>query len=266
MDDRPACLKEHWDAFCNEGVVAAYAYRPPYPDEAIDGLAGLVSSSASVVDIGCGTGEIARRLAPCFSRVDAIDASTAMIRRGQQSANGTHPGLQWICARVEDWQFTTTYDLAVAAGSLHWMQWSVVLPKLAQALGAHGLLAILPDGGASPVRVPWQPSLTSLIGEYSAMRNWVPVDVVQEIAGRGLFQETHRFSTAPVAFRQSVDEYVEYMHSQAGLSRAKMAAEAVAEFDRHLRNLVEPYQDVDCHLTFEVTSTVVCGRPLRGQS
>jgi hypothetical protein len=98
------------------------------------------------------------------------------------------------------------------------------------------------------------------------MRNWVPVDVVQEIAGRGLFQETHRFSTAPVAFRQSVDEYVEYMHSQAGLSRAKMAAEAVAEFDRHLRNLVEPYQDVDCHLTFEVTSTVVCGRPLRGQS
>jgi SAM-dependent methyltransferase len=264
MDDRPAFLRDNWDTFSDEGVVAAYAYRPAYPDEAIDILAGLARSSARVVDIGCGTGGIARRLAPRVSRLDAIDASAAMIRRGQGSANGSHPNLHWICARVEDWQATTTYDLAVAAGSLHWMQWSIVLPKLAQALEPHGLLAILPDGGASPVRVPWQASLTSLIVEYSAMRNWVPVDLVSEITSRGLFCQTRRFATAPVTVSQSVDEYVEGLHSTAGLARAKMAPHAAAEFDRHVRGLVEPYQDGASRLTFEVTTTLVCGRPLNG--
>jgi hypothetical protein len=106
------------------------------------------------------------------------------------------------------------------------MQWSIVLPKLAQALEAHGLLAILPDGGASPVRVPWQVSLTSLIVEYSTMRNWVPVDLVSEIASCGLFCETRRFATAPITVGQSVEEYVEGLHSAAGLSRDRMAPRA----------------------------------------
>jgi SAM-dependent methyltransferase len=264
MDDRPACLRENWDAFRDEGVAAAYAHRPAYPDEAIDLLARLVSSSACVVEVGCGTGEIARRLAPRVSRVDAIDASAAMIRRGQQSANGTHPGLHWICARVEDWQFTVTYDLAVAAGSLHWMQWPVVLPKLAQALGQNGLLVILPGGGASAEQLPWRASLRSLIAEYSTMRNWVPFDVVDEITRRGLFQEIGRLATAPVICRQGVDDYIESLHSTAGLSRTRMAPHAVAEFDKRVKQLVEPHRDADSALSFEVTTTLVCGRPLHG--
>jgi DNA-binding transcriptional ArsR family regulator len=43
-------------------------------------LAGLVDASATVGDLGCGTGQLAEVLAPFVSRVIAIDESSAMLK------------------------------------------------------------------------------------------------------------------------------------------------------------------------------------------
>jgi hypothetical protein len=60
--------------FSDPGVARAYRFRPPYPDEVYGLLEGLiVDRSRSVLELGCGLGEIARRLAARVERVEAVD-------------------------------------------------------------------------------------------------------------------------------------------------------------------------------------------------
>lgn len=78
---------EYASVFQDDSVVDAYPYRPPYPSEAIKLLAGLaVDVPRRVLDIGCGTGDIARPLAPFVgsspeSSVKASPAATVSYWR-----------------------------------------------------------------------------------------------------------------------------------------------------------------------------------------
>jgi SAM-dependent methyltransferase len=60
-----------------------------YPAEVFTVLRGLITDAApAVLDVGCGTGDIARRLSPLVERVDAVDVSAAMIEHGRRQAGG----------------------------------------------------------------------------------------------------------------------------------------------------------------------------------
>jgi SAM-dependent methyltransferase len=86
--------------FQDAAVVAAYPTRPPYPPEVFEILAGLITIEPRVVlDVGCGTGDVARRLAPLVARVDAMDVSWRMIARGRTLLAGDAPNLRWIRRR-----------------------------------------------------------------------------------------------------------------------------------------------------------------------
>ena len=74
---------EHAEPFKDQGVVGAYHHRPPYSAEVFDILAGLVRGEPrSVLDAGCGTGNIARHLVGRVERLDAVDFSRRMIEEG----------------------------------------------------------------------------------------------------------------------------------------------------------------------------------------
>lgn len=86
-------------------------------------LVGLIAGEPrTVLDLGCGTGFIARPLAPRVDRVDAIDVSEAMIEEGKRLPGGDHPHLQWIVGRAEDVALHPPYALITAGDSLHWME------------------------------------------------------------------------------------------------------------------------------------------------
>lgn len=73
------------EAFKDQQVVDAYRYRPPYPDEVFDILAGLIGDEPrTVLDVGAGSGDIARRIADAARRVDAVDFSQHMIELGKR--------------------------------------------------------------------------------------------------------------------------------------------------------------------------------------
>src|SRR5260370_41319221 len=82
-------------AFQDQSVVEAYRHRPPYPAETFDILTRLLSHEpTSVLDVGCGRGELARHLAERVEEVDPADVSRSMIEHGKQLPNGNHPRLQ----------------------------------------------------------------------------------------------------------------------------------------------------------------------------
>jgi SAM-dependent methyltransferase len=261
MRPRPAHLTaENAAQFQARTVAARYHLRLPYPAEIFDILAGLIVGTPRVVlDVGAGTGDLARRLAARADRVDAVDASAEMIARGKALAGGDSPNLRWILGTAEDAPLDPPYGLVVAGESLHWMEWERVLPRFAAALLPGGMLAIARRDQPPP---PWHEALSALIREHSAMYNYQEFNLVEELTSRGLFEEVGERETAPGTFVQPVGNYISSFHSMSSLSLERLTPAAAADFDAQLRALLAPYA-VDGTVTLQPFGHVVWGRPLK---
>ncbi len=250
---------EYADQFKDKSVAGAYVNYPPYSDEVFEVLDGLIHDEPRVVlDIGCGTGDVARPLAARVDRVDAVDQSAAMIEIGRSRPGGDQPNIRWVCQGAEDFPYDTLYSLIVAGASLHWMDWYVVLPRMAGALADRGCLAIV--GGRGMDAAPWIDDLNKIIPRYSTNQDFAPYDLVDELGRRKLFTVAGSRQTAPQQYSMSIDGYVELFHARNGFSRERMDPGSASEFDAHVRGLVAPYATLDT-LTFDVTTKITWGLP-----
>jgi len=260
MSAKPACYGEQYaSAFQEKDVAIAYQHRPPYSPEAFSILINLiVDTPRNALDIGCGTGFVARNLVKRVERVDALDISQAMIDQGRRLPNGNHARLHWIVGRAEDAPLNPPYTLITAGDSLHWMEWDVVMPRFAHLLTPHGMLAILQ---VDQLSLPWDAQLLPLIQKYSVYgQNYQSLDLAADLERRGLFRKHGALQTTPFPFTQSLDAYVESFHARASLARERIGAAAAASFDSELRNLVSAYGSD--RLELQVVIDIVWGRPL----
>lgn len=261
MSPKPEYLHNNWANFKDCTVVQAYPMRCPYPDELIAWLNGLIKDESKVVlELGCSTGEIARKLAPDVQRMEAVDASQAMIDLGKSLTGGDHPNLHWYCGRAEEFSFSSFYSLIIAAGSLHWMEWETLFPLMHNSLSEQGYLAIILGGGGTP-HVPWQNELKELIPKYSTTHNWESFDLLESLQTEGLLDVEETFTTEPIRFEQSIQHYVEHFHSMASFSRDRMDGVRAAEFDKEVERIVTPYATRDGMLYLDVVSTAAYGKP-----
>lgn len=249
---------EYGAQFKDKSIVAAYQYRPPYPPELFDILAGLITAEPrAVLDAGTGTGYIARPLASYVDRVDAVDFSAEMIAAGKKLPGGDHPHLNWIEGPIEIVKLSPPYGLITAAQSLHWMAWDVVMPRFRQYLVPGGYLALIfKDIEPSP----WDANLQALIPRYSTNQDYQPYSLLDELQRRGLFVKAGEKRTAPVPFRQTLDAYIESWHSRNGLSRDRMEPAAATAFDEEVRALVSSFHS-DGVFDRSVVGHVVWGFP-----
>jgi SAM-dependent methyltransferase len=247
--------------FSDKSVAAAYHHRAPYPAAVFPLLAGLVKGSPRVVlDAGCGTGDIARFLAPLVDRLDAVDISEPMMAAGRAQPGGADPRLRWIQGRMEDVPVAGPYGLITAGESLHWMDWYIVMPCFRRLLAQGAVLAIVERRN---VPDPWGEVLLETIRRYSTNRDFRPYDLLAELEQRHLFHKLGEARTEPVDVRQSVDSHIESFHSRNGFSRERMTAADAVAFDRAVADLVAPYA-IDGHLTFQEYGLVRWGTPLDG--
>jgi len=241
MDPKPVHLGPEYGAqFSDVAVAGAYSTRPPYPAEFFQGLEDLFPDGSRVLlDLGCGTGDVAISMAERVDRVDAVDPSAAMLAVARSRKGADHPSIRWIHAPAERFEFRGPYSLVLAAESLHWMDWGTVLARIAAALEPRGFL-VLADGRAL-VNMPWASELEKLIPKYSTNRDYRPYDLVAELTRRGAFREVGRSTTRCVPFDQPLVDYIESFHTRNGFSRERMIRERAAEFDQAVRTLVLPY-------------------------
>ena len=90
MINKPAHFSQQYaEPFQDNSVAAAYRYRPPYPEATFEILKQLISTTPeNVLDVGCGTGNIARPLVTMVDWVDAVDFSQTMLDHGRQLPHG----------------------------------------------------------------------------------------------------------------------------------------------------------------------------------
>ncbi len=248
-------------AFEDQSVVDRYHLRPPYPQAVLDTLAELAAvAPRTVLDVGAGTGELARRLVRQVARLDALDRSAAMIARGRTLPGGDHPRLCWLLGAVETAPLAPPYALVMGGSSLHWLDWEVAFPRLDALLSPDGLIAIV----RRHTSVPWQEELRDLERPYAPRgtrdepSSGRP-DLVAELTRRGLFRELGRREVPAVPFAQAVEDYVGALHSRSTFSLDRMAPADATALDQQVRALVRPWA-TDGMLAMQVTGSVVWGR------
>ena len=266
MQPKPRHLAPEYGAqFRDRSVAAAYPHRQPYPAATFAALAELLGDAAgATLDVGCGTGDIARRLAPLVGRVDAVDASAAMIAQGRRQPGDDASNLRWIEGRVEEVPLAPPYGLITAGESLHWLDWETVFPRFAAALAPGGSLAIIGRNweGARAIGERVMP----IIGRHSTNRDFRPYNLLDELTARGLFAVQGTRRIAPEPWHPTIDEYIECRHSQNGLSRDRMGEDA-ARFDDELRAALRALCDDGTiatrgeRLILAVEATITWGRP-----
>ena len=101
-------------------------------------LRALPGRCGQVLDVGCGAGRFAVRLAGRADRVDALDRSPAMIAEARRIVPANVTCLLGDAATAD--LPAGAYDAATSISALHHMDLPAVAPRLAAALRPGGLL------------------------------------------------------------------------------------------------------------------------------
>jgi len=121
-----------------------------------------------VLDVGCGTGRLARRLAPEAREVVGIDTSPRMIERAREDAS---PNTRFQRLSVLELSSEESFDIIVVCYLFHHMDPANVLPILNDVLRPGGTLLILePIRGHVMQRVAYLFRATRAFGWASTVR------------------------------------------------------------------------------------------------
>jgi SAM-dependent methyltransferase len=120
-------------------------HRPTYPDALIDRACevGGLGPGATVLEIGCGTGQLTRSLLARGLRVTAIEPGEQLIARGRDQLADAEE-VEFVNRRLEDASLPHEhYSAAFAGSAIHWVDPDVSWRKTAEALVDGGTLALV---------------------------------------------------------------------------------------------------------------------------
>lgn len=116
--------------------------RVPYPPGLRDGFATVADlrGSPRLIDVGCGPGTVALRLAGLFTEVVGVDADRGMIDEAiRVAAMHNLTNAQWFQLRAEELPAALgSFRYATFAQSFHWMDRELVAAKVFDMLEPGG--------------------------------------------------------------------------------------------------------------------------------
>jgi SAM-dependent methyltransferase len=145
--------RRYGDVF-NEVTDEYERHRPAYPEALIDQAceAGGLAPGATVLEIGCGTGQLTRSLLARGLRVTAIEPGERLIARAREQL-GNAGEVEFVNRRLEQASLPQAhYAAAFSASAIHWVDPDVSWRALADALVDGGTLALVSYFGVQEPR------------------------------------------------------------------------------------------------------------------
>ncbi len=143
---RPAAVPSFCESHMSEDERRAWddryrtgTYRPR--SAAGEFLEGWISRLpvGRALDVACGAGRNALRLAEAGHAVDAVDISEVAVEMARAEANKRDLDVNWVVSDLDDYQVaTSTYDLITVIRYLNRGLW----PRLINGLGPNGWLLV----------------------------------------------------------------------------------------------------------------------------
>lgn len=248
-----------WDESLFGGTAEYYERgRVPYPSqlaEVFEANADL-SGEPRLIDVGCGPGTVALRLAHLFAAVVGVDADPGMISEAERVATEANvQNVTWLHSRAEDIPVDLgPFRYATFAQSFHWMDREFVAKKMFSMLEPGGAFVHVDTGDwgtsratESPHPPPPDQEMRVLIEKYlgperragqGTLRHGTPSGEEEVLRAAGFLGP----GVTPVGggdvIERSVDDIVASVFSSSS-SAPHLFAERFAEFERELRALLE---------------------------
>ena len=137
-------------------------YRPGYPKEVLEKLVTNLdlNKSSNVLDLGCGTGQIAIEIASYVNKVYAVDPQEDMLTEGKKIASEKEiANIEWI--NSESSKIKSVFneqdkiDATVIGRAFHWMNREETLEDLYNVMSQNGSIAILGDSNFTKAKADW---------------------------------------------------------------------------------------------------------------
>ena len=249
-----------WDETLFEGAAPHYATgRLPYPRELVTAFREEVSltTSSRLLDVGCGTGQIALLLAPLFDEVLGLDADPGMVQEADRDAArlGTR-NARFVHARAEELPLGLgAFAVATFAQSFHWMDRERVAAIVLDMLEPGGAWVHVkginePGAGAAgeqPYPDPPCAEIGALVERYlgpirragqGTLPGGTPSGEAEVMIAAGYVRPRRRIVPDPRIFERSVDDLLASVFSRSAAA-PHLFGDRLAAFERDLRDLLQ---------------------------
>ncbi len=233
-----------------QGTARAYdEFRLPYPAGLVADLADRTGADGTgrLLDLACGTGQVALALADRFAEIWAVDQEPDMIdvARHKTDAVGAAARFRFlVCDAAELSAPAGYFDLVTIGNAFHRLPRTVVARSTLGWLRPGGFLALLWGGTPTYGDAPWQRSMAAVMQRWQhrpGAQVRIPASYAPDRSARS---DQHILAEAgfDLAGRQSVslshdwtaDELAGFVASTSVLSAAALGEQA-AEFEADLR-------------------------------
>jgi SAM-dependent methyltransferase len=231
------------------------AFRPGYPEDFYDLLSrlGIGIPGQRILDLGTGTGVLARAFAARGAIVTGADIAEDQIREAMRLSDEAHLEIRYFISKAEDLEFPPDSFDAVSAGQ-SWMYFdkAVVVPKLQQMLKNHGRV-VLTHLNWLPRRDPIARQSEALILKFNP--HWsgadytpsIPPELMETLAA---FRLT-TFHTYESAMPFSRESWRGRIRACRGVG-ASLTPDQVSEFDREHEALLEKIAPLEFTILHQV--------------
>jgi SAM-dependent methyltransferase len=226
-------------------------HRPPYPDALLADLRRRlpVSGTGRLLDLACGTGQLALPLAGAFTQVVAVDQEPDFVEYGRaRSADTGITNITWMRGSAETVVLDGGFELITIGNAFHRLDRSLVAERALSWVGPGGGIALVwgdgPNLGESRWQAVFQEVCARWVEELGATdrvpAGWQAVidrDPHEQVLRRAGFDYVGRWEFT-MEQTWTVETLIGFVYSTSYLARPVLgdrAAEFEADLGRRLR-------------------------------
>ena len=199
-----------------------------------------------------------------FGTVTAVDASNSMLNVARKLQRPTETNIKWMQCLAEEADFSDrTFDLIIAAASIHWMDHSLLFPKLLRHVSDEHVVAVVQGDEAH--QPPWMNAWDDFLGKWIYQLTGVRYEPNSKQSAFAKKMERHKDwlnlegeASFEHNFSQKVDDFIRCQFSRDTFAPSKLGSR-IQEFSEELRQVVSPHADDEDILTYRVQSRLEWG-------
>lgn len=229
-----------------KGTACYYSrYRPLYPSLLIRYLIDKFSldGKGQMLDLGCGTGQLAFRFTDWFEKIVGIDTEPEMIQEAMRLEKELRiENLEWFMGELESFKkkFNGRFRFVTIAKAFHWMDREKTLDMLYEMISDGGGIAIIDNYSPNKEPLPWEIKVKQVVEQWYGKERRAgdttyshPTVSYEEIIQNSKFK-MEKYELPPYEQVWTLDSIIGNLYSTSYGSK-RFLGENIALFEKHLK-------------------------------